>query len=79
MTTPARKLITARTQYQTDGETSCGLTQAELAQRADIAYQTICRIETGKEPRPSDLTMAHLAKALEVSVEDLTGDEAATT
>ncbi len=48
-----------------------GLTQEALARKADISYNTIIKLETGgiKDPRIS--TLSKVAKALEVSVDDL--------
>lgn len=49
-----------------------GLTQAELAEEADLAPQTISRIERGAL-EPSVTTLVALAKVLSVSLDDLAG------
>ena len=48
-----------------------GLTQDDLAKKADIKYTTLMKIESGTVNKPSVQTMAKLAKALGVSIEDL--------
>jgi transcriptional regulator with XRE-family HTH domain len=47
-----------------------GLTLREAAKRAGVAKETISYIERG-ETRPSDLTLAKLAKAYDVPLEEL--------
>jgi transcriptional regulator with XRE-family HTH domain len=51
---------------------AAGLTQAELAERADLAFETISRIESGREP-PSLRTAMALADAFGVSLDEVTG------
>ena len=48
-----------------------GLTQEALARKADISYNTIIKLETGgiKDPRVS--TIAKLAQALEITIDEL--------
>jgi transcriptional regulator with XRE-family HTH domain len=48
-----------------------GLTQDDLAKKADIKYTTLMKVESGTVNRPSVQTMAKIAKALDVSIEDL--------
>jgi len=48
------------------------LTQAELAERAGLAYETISRIESGREP-PSLRTAMALADALEEPLDHVVG------
>jgi transcriptional regulator with XRE-family HTH domain len=48
-----------------------GLTQDDLAKRADIKYTTLMKVESGTVNNPSVQTMAKIAKALGVSIEDL--------
>ena len=47
------------------------LTQDKLAKVADIPYTSITKIETGVIKKPSVQTVAKIAKALGVSVDDL--------
>jgi len=48
-----------------------GLTQDDLAKKADIKYTTLMKVESGSVNKPSVQTMAKIAKALGVSIEDL--------
>lgn len=48
-----------------------GLTQDDLAKKADIKYSTLMKVESGTVNKPSVQTMAKIAKALDVSIEDL--------
>jgi len=48
-----------------------GLTQDDLAKKADIKYTTLMKVESGVVNRPSVQTMAKIAKTLGVSIEDL--------
>lgn len=48
-----------------------GLTQDDLAKKADIKYTTLMKVESGTVNKPSVQTMAKIAKALSVSIEDL--------
>lgn len=47
------------------------LTQDKLARLADIPYTSITKIETGVIKRPSVQAVAKIAKALDVTVEEL--------
>ncbi|MEN6511709.1 MAG: helix-turn-helix transcriptional regulator [Chloroherpetonaceae bacterium] len=48
-----------------------GLTQDELARKADFPYTTLTKIESGVVNKPSVQTMAKIAKALGVAIEEL--------
>lgn len=48
-----------------------GLTQDDLAKKADIKYTTLMKDESGTVNKPSVQTMAKIAKALGVSIDDL--------
>ncbi|MFZ2970709.1 MAG: helix-turn-helix transcriptional regulator [Minisyncoccia bacterium] len=51
--------------------TKLGLTQDDLVKKADIKYTTLMKVESGTVNKPSVQTMAKIAKALEVKIEDL--------
>ena len=48
-----------------------GLKQDDLAKKADIKYTTLMKVESGTVNKPSVQTMAKIAKALGVSIEEL--------
>ena len=48
-----------------------GLTQDDLAKKADIKYTTLTKVESGAVNKPSVQTMDKIARALGVSIEDL--------
>ncbi len=48
-----------------------GLSQERLARLADVANNTVIKIEAGKNQNPTLDTLQKLSKALEVSVDDL--------
>ena len=48
-----------------------GLSQEKLARLADVANNTIIKIEAGKNQNPTLDTLNKIAKDLEVSVDDL--------
>jgi len=50
--------------------TKLGLTQDDLAKKADIKYTTLMKVERGVVNKPSVQMMAEIAKALGVSIED---------
>ena len=52
--------------------TAAGLTQAELAERAGIAFETVSRVESGREP-PSLRTAISLSDAIDVSLDAVVG------
>jgi transcriptional regulator with XRE-family HTH domain len=49
-----------------------GLSQEKLARLADVANNTIIKIEGGKNDNPTLDTLKKIAKALEISIDDLT-------
>lgn len=51
-----------------------GMTQQELCNLTGISYSTLAKIERGAIKSPSVFTVATIAKATGVSVEDLTGE-----
>lgn len=48
-----------------------GLSQEKLASFADVSNNTIINIEAGKQQNPTIDTIKKIAKALNVSIEDL--------
>ncbi len=50
---------------------SKGLSQEKLARMSDVANNTIIKIEGGKNQNPTLDTLNKIAKALEISVDDL--------
>ncbi|MCD6097185.1 helix-turn-helix transcriptional regulator [bacterium] len=48
--------------------------QDRLSKKADLALNTIVKIETGKNPNPTLETIQKIAKALNVEVEKLLKD-----
>lgn len=48
-----------------------GLSQDQLSKLADISYNTVIKLELGGITNPSIDTLQKLAKALNVSVDDL--------
>jgi len=48
-----------------------GLTQDELARKADLPYTTLTKIETNVITKPTIQTVVKIAKGLQVSVDDL--------
>jgi transcriptional regulator with XRE-family HTH domain len=51
--------------------TKKGLSQERLARLADVALNTVVKIESGESKHPTIQTMAGIAKALSVSLDDL--------
>ena len=51
--------------------TKQGLTQDDLAKKADIKYSTLTKIEGGVVTKPSVQTIQKIAKSLGVSMEEL--------
>jgi transcriptional regulator with XRE-family HTH domain len=51
--------------------TGLGLSQDELARKADVPYTTLTKIETGVIKKPSVYVVAKIAKALKISIEEL--------
>ncbi|WP_256255726.1 helix-turn-helix domain-containing protein [Streptomyces sp. MUSC 14] len=52
---------------------------AEVAAAAGVSAETLRKIETGRAPTPAFLTIAALAAALHVSLDELAGRRARTT
>ena len=50
-----------------------GMSQEKLARRADISLNTLTKIESGFAKKPTIQTVIKLAKALEISIDDLVG------
>ena len=48
-----------------------GISQDRLSKEADLALNTIVKIETGENPNPTVETLEKIAKALGVSVREL--------
>ena len=48
-----------------------GLSQEKLARLADVANNTLIKMETGENKNPTLETLKRVAKALEVGVDDL--------
>ena len=51
--------------------TKLGLSQEDFAQKSGVKYTTLTKIETGVIKKPSVVLVAKIAKALDVSIEDL--------
>ncbi len=51
-----------------------GLSQEKLARLADVANNTLIKMETGENKNPTLETLKRVAKALEVSVDELIVD-----
>lgn len=51
-----------------------GISQDRLSKEADLALNTIVKIETGENPNPTVETLEKIAKALGISVADLFKD-----
>lgn len=50
-----------------------GLSQEKLARLADVANNTLIKMESGENQNPTLDTLKKVAKALEVSVDELIG------
>ncbi len=48
-----------------------GLSQDKLAREAGVAYNTVVKIESGENKNPTIETLRNIAKALDVSVDEL--------
>lgn len=48
-----------------------GISQDRLSKLADVTYNTIIKIESGANKNPTIETLSKIAKALNVSVDDL--------
>ena len=49
-----------------------GLTQDELARKADLPYTTLTKIESNVITKPTIQTVMKIAKGLEISIDELT-------
>lgn len=56
-----------------------GMTQDEFSRKADIPYTTLTKIEIGVIKSPSVFVVAKVAKALEVTVEELITENSSNT
>ena len=50
-----------------------GLSQEKLAQKAEVTYSTLAKIEAGYNTNPKVLSLIRIAKVLDVTVSDLLG------
>lgn len=48
-----------------------GMSQDRLSKKADLALNTIVKIETGENPNPTLETLQKIAKALDVSLDKI--------
>jgi len=48
-----------------------GLSQDKLSKLANVAYNTVVKIESGENPNPTIDTLRKIAKALNLGVDDL--------
>ena len=48
-----------------------GLSQDDFARKADVPYTTLTKIETGVIKKPSVFVVSKIAKALDVSIDEL--------
>jgi transcriptional regulator with XRE-family HTH domain len=48
-----------------------GLSQDKLAREAGVAYNTVVKIESGENKNPTIETLRSIAKALDVSVDEI--------
>ena len=54
---------------------AAGLTQEELAHKAGMKFSTFVQIEKGRVPNPRIDTLRKIARALDVTLDELAGDE----
>ena len=50
-----------------------GLSQDQMARKADMPYSTYLKIENGTTPNPSIQNVLNIAEALNISIDDLVG------
>ncbi|MEV7339550.1 helix-turn-helix transcriptional regulator [Streptomyces sp. NPDC093544] len=55
-------------------EARAGRSMAQVAAHAGISAETLRKIETGRAPTPAFFTVAALARALGLSMDDLAGE-----
>jgi len=48
-----------------------GLSQDKLSKLAEVAYNTVVKIESGENTNPTIETLRRIAKALDIGVDDL--------
>jgi transcriptional regulator with XRE-family HTH domain len=48
-----------------------GMSQDRLSKKADLALNTIVKVETGENPNPTVKTLKKIAKALHIPIGDL--------
>ena len=48
-----------------------GLSQDDFARKADVPYTTLTKVETGVIRKPSVFVVSKIAKALDISIDDL--------
>jgi len=48
-----------------------GISQDRLSKLADLSLNTIVKVESGRNPNPTILTLTRIAKCLSVRVDDL--------
>jgi len=51
-----------------------GLSQEKLARLANVSFVTVVKIESGESKHPTIQTMAGIAKALDISLDELVKD-----
>ena len=51
-----------------------GLSQDQLARKADITYTTLAKIESGANQNPTIKTLQGIAKALDVTLDELVSE-----
>ena len=51
-----------------------GFSQDKLSKEAEVAYNTIVKIESGENPNPTVETLERITKALDVPIEKLFKD-----
>ncbi|HSX47748.1 MAG TPA: HAD-IA family hydrolase [Patescibacteria group bacterium] len=56
-----------------DARLAAGLTQQQLCQKANLSFSTLTKIERGAIKSPSIFTIQSIAKALQVSLDELVG------
>ena len=50
-----------------------GLSQDQMARKADMPYSTYLKIENGTTPNPSIQNVLNIAEAIEISLDELVG------
>ena len=50
-----------------------GLSQDQLARKANVPYSTYLKIESGYTPNPSIQTIINIAEALNLTIDELVG------